>query len=100
MEGCAPATKELARWVAKIVDQPTARLFVAGDGGRGTTADFVPEGFGIGQLISRHKAVSDKWAPRVRGQSSGLQFTVCLENDGDASKAKLWDLPVPVTQKL
>ena len=59
----SPATKELARWVAKIVDQPTARLFVAGDGGMGTTADFVPEGFGIGQLISRHKAVSDKWGP-------------------------------------
>jgi hypothetical protein len=63
LEGCSPATKELALWVAKIVDQPTTRLFVAGDGGRGTTADFVPEGFGIGQLISRHKAVSDKWGP-------------------------------------
>ena len=63
LEGCAPATKELALWVAKIVDQPTARLFVAGDGGMGTTADFVPGGFGIGQLISRHKAVSDKWGP-------------------------------------
>ena len=67
LEGCAPATAELSRWVHEICAKPAQRLFVAGDGGTGTNADFVPPGFALGELIGANaKAVTARWGPELR----------------------------------
>ena len=67
LEGCAPATAELSRWVDEICAKPAQRLFVAGDGGTGTNADFVPPGFALGELIGANaKAVTARWGPELR----------------------------------
>jgi hypothetical protein len=43
LEGCEPVMRDLLRWLNTIIEDPTARLFVAGDGGAGRATDFVPE---------------------------------------------------------
>jgi len=67
LEGCAPATAELSRWVDEICAEPSTRLFVAGDAGTNMAADFVPPGFALGALIGANaKEVSARWGPELR----------------------------------
>ena len=67
LEGCAPATAELSRWVDEICAEPSIRLFVAGDAGTNMAADFVPPGFALGALIGANaKEVTARWGPELR----------------------------------
>jgi hypothetical protein len=66
LDGCGPVTHNLVRWLRNIVEDPTQRFFVAGDGGAGEATDFVPEGFEVGALIAGFKPAAAKWGPAMR----------------------------------
>ena len=66
LRGCAPATRDLARWVRAIVDAPTTTHFAAGDGGRGVASDFVPPGFRLPALMKAHEPVAARHREDMR----------------------------------
>jgi hypothetical protein len=66
LDGCAPVAHNLVTWLRNIVQDPTRRMFVAGDGGAGTNTDFTPNGFEVGALIAGYKPAVAKWGPAMR----------------------------------
>ena len=59
LEGCAPATAELSRWVHEICAKPAQRLFVAGDGGTGQTPTLSHPGSHLGGTHRRKRKGGD-----------------------------------------
>ena len=63
LDGCVPVLENLATWVRRVVEDPSARVFVAGDSG---AADFIPEGFDVGAIIASHRVAAEKWGRSMR----------------------------------
>ena len=60
LQGCAPATRDIAVQINNIVKNPSKRIFTSGDDGG---ADFFPSDFKLGEYISMHRKVVERWRP-------------------------------------
>lgn len=59
LQGAAPATRETAKWIGKILDEPKRTFFAAGD--CDATTSFVPDDFAISSLIASYAPTIEKY---------------------------------------
>jgi len=59
LEGASPATRETAKWIGKILDEPKRTFFAAGD--CDATTSFVPDDFVMSSLIASYAPTIEKY---------------------------------------
>ena len=67
LTGAIAALADQVPWLTRMAEVPEERLFVAGDDDlKAGTCMFVPRGFTVPQLFDGHRAVADRWRPKMR----------------------------------